>query len=340
MKNSSFYRRDFIKTAGVLAAVTSSGLAPSLFAVESKERSGPKIGCTSWCFHSFAAGTNPEEAIELIGRIGFDGIELILLGRDDITNYWTGPTINRIQKQLDRWKLQVSQFVLFQPVVEGLSSLNPDERKRNLDYFETGCKIGRKFNAPVVNIVAPWPRELGQGQGYIPRYYEMPNPQPDQKYHINMTADFDWDRIWAQYIDTTKACLERAKAQKMKMSIEHHTHTIIPDTTAFLRLWDAIRDPALGLNLDVGWTLLQREYPPVAVHKAGPRLMNLHMRDIDGAMRQFVHIGHGVMDFKAICDSLKAIQFEGFLSIEQDKYPGDMEETCIRYLAMMKEYLA
>ena len=29
-----------------------------------------KIGCVSWCFHSFAGGTNPEEAIDTIGELG------------------------------------------------------------------------------------------------------------------------------------------------------------------------------------------------------------------------------------------------------------------------------
>jgi sugar phosphate isomerase/epimerase len=67
--------------------------------------------------------------------------------------------------------------------------------------------------------------------------------------------------------------------------------------------------------------------------------MNLHMRDIDGLMRTFVLVGEGVMDFEGIARALKAVKFEGFLSIEQDKHPGDMKETCRRYLKMMKEYL-
>src|SRR5437762_1786131 len=44
-----------------------------------ERRSGMKIGCVSWCFHSFAEGTNPEEAIDTIGEIGFDGTDLIVL---------------------------------------------------------------------------------------------------------------------------------------------------------------------------------------------------------------------------------------------------------------------
>ena len=69
----------------------------------------------------------------------------------------------------------------------------------------------------------------------------------------------------------------------------------------------------------------------------GRQLMNLHMRDIDGAMRQFPHFGQGVMDFKAIIDTLKQVGYSGFVSIEQDKHPGDMKETCRRYLQLMRE---
>jgi sugar phosphate isomerase/epimerase len=45
------------------------------------------------------------------------------------------------------------------------------------------------------------------------------------------------------------------------------------------------------------------------------------------------------MDFQAIAEAVKATGFRGFLSIEQDKHPGDMKATCRRYLRMMKEYL-
>jgi sugar phosphate isomerase/epimerase len=68
--------------------------------------------------------------------------------------------------------------------------------------------------------------------------------------------------------------------------------------------------------------------------------MNVHIRDIDGLMRRFVHVGRGVMDFAAIVEALRAVRFSGFLRLEQDGDPGeDMEATCARYVAMMKELL-
>ena len=311
--------------------------APLLSAQTAPARTKPGIGAVSWCFHNFAPGADAQPAIDRIGALGFDAIDLIVLAPGDLQTYWTGQRIDSIRRQLDKYKLAVAQFVLFQPVVEGLTSLNRDERNRNLDHFEAGCRIGRRLNAPILNIVAPWPRELKGPTSYLPRYYDIPEPKPGEKFHIDIEKGFNWEAVWQNYIQVTKECLQRAKAHAMKLSLEHHTHTLVPDATTFLRLWDAIRDPALGYNLDTGWTLSQREYPPLAIHKTARHLMNVHVRDIDGMMRSFVHFGQGVMDFPAIVEALKAVKYSGYLSIEQDKHPGDMTETLKRYLRTMRE---
>ena len=229
---------------------------------------------------------------------------------------------------------------MFQPVVENLTSLNREEREQALDYFENGCWLAQRFDAPLVNIVAPWARELKGPTTYLPRYYDVEKGAPDKKFHIDIDPSFDWNQIWSAFVGTIKGCLDRAKAHGRRFSIENHTHTLLPDTGSLLRLCDAIPDPALG-NLDVGWIQLEREYPPVAVYKLKGHLMNLHMRDIDGLMRSFSPIGFGVMDFKAIIDALKLTGYEGFVSLEQDGHPGDpdIKDTCRRYLSLMREYI-
>jgi sugar phosphate isomerase/epimerase len=273
--------------------------------------------------------------------MGFDGVELIVTARRDLKDFWTDERIDRLNQKLQQNKLLVSQFVLFQPVVEDLSSTDRTAREQALAYFEAGCRIGKKLGAPMINIVAPWARELKGPTEYLPRYYEIQNPKPGQKYHIDIAEGFDWDRVWDAYVETTKACLSRAKAHGLKFSIEQHTHCLVPDAASFLRLWDQIHDDDLGYNLDAGWTLLQREYPPLAIHKVGKHLMNVHMRDIDGLMRQFPAFGRGVMDIQAIVTALEQVGFNGFASIEQDRHSGDpdMRETCREYLRIMQEYV-
>jgi len=339
-------RRDFVKLSAGTVLATAAGAIGGEQTLKQPASGGwpggkrPRIGCVSWNFHSLAGGRDPREAIDTIGRLGFEGVELILQSRKDIKGFWTDGAIGEVRKQLDRYKLQVPQFAVFQPAVEELTSGRADERERALDGFEAGCRIAHKLGAPIIDIVAPWARELKGPSSYLPRYFEVRDAKPGQKFHIDIGPGFDWQKVWATFVESIKGCLQRAKAHGLKFTVENHTHTMVPDPTAFLHLWDAIRDPALGMNLDVGWVALQREYPPVAIHKAGKHLMNVHIRDIDGLMRLFVHVGTGVMDFRAVVKALKAVGFQGFLNIEQDGLPGDMKTTCARYLAMMKELLA
>jgi sugar phosphate isomerase/epimerase len=327
-------RRQFLQNAAI--AVSGMSLSATEAETPSRPQGKPQVGCLSWCFHNLSPAVDPEPALDVIGELGFNGVELIVTARRDLKEFWTDARITRLNQKLQRNKLRVSQFVLFQPVVEDLSSKDRTAREQALAYFEAGCRIGKELGAPIINIVAPWARELKGPTEYLPRYYEIAKPKPGQKYHIDIVEGFDWDRVWNAYVETTKACLSRAKAHD-----EQHTHCLVPDAASFLRLWDQIRDDDLGYNLDAGWTLLQREYPPVAIHKVGRHLMNVHMRDIDGLMRQFPAFGRGVMDIEAIITALKKVGFNGFASIEQDRHPGDpdMRETCREYLRIMREYI-
>lgn len=300
-----------------------------------------KIGCLSWCFHPFAPGADQEAAVDVIGPLGFDGVELILLARQDLKDWWTDARVAAIRKKLDQRQLALPQFVLFQPVVEGLTSTDQDVRAKNLDWFEQGAKLGKRLGAPMVNIVAPWPTELRRpGGGYLPRHYDLVDGKPGELFRIEIDPQFDWDAVWAGFVDAVKGCLERVKALGMKLSIEHHTHCLVPEAASFLRLWEELKDPALGYNLDTGWTLLQREHPAVAMRKTKRHLFNVHVRDIDPAMRKFVHFGTGVMDFAAVVETAKRIGYRGYLSLEQDKPGGDMLETVKRYLKTMRELTA
>lgn len=336
---STFNRRQFL---GVTAAAMAA--APFLSGAAESNSSRPgkiQLGCVSWNFHSLGPAADPEPVIDIIGELGFDGIELIATSRGDFKTFWTDERVDRLKLKLDRNKLRVSQFAMFQPVVENLSSPRRDERQQALEYFESGCRLAAKFNAPLVNIVAPWARELKGPTAYLPRYYEVESGAPATKFHIDIAEGFDWDLIWNGFVDTVRECVSRAKAHGLKFSIENHTHTLLPDSGSLLRLWDAIRDPALGVNLDAGWMQLEREYPPVAIYKLKGHVMNLHVRDIDGLMHSFSPIGHGVMDFRAIVQALQRTGFQGFASLEQDGHQGDpdMKETCRTYLRTLRECL-
>ena len=323
-------RRTFLKA-------TASALVPFALGESFAAESSPgtpkgkkmKIGSVSWNFRGIGAGPPMDEPIEVVGEMGFDGIELIVSRAEDLDTYWKEPVLSHLRKKLDKYHLEVSQFVLFQSAVAGLSSLNDDERNRSLEVFERGCKIAAVLNAPMINIVAPWARELKGPRAYLPRYYAVTDGAPEVKYHIDIPRGFDFDAVWEQFVETVRTATAMAKANGIRFSIENHTHTLASDAMAFRALWDRIKDPALGMNLDIGWLQLQREYPPLGIYQAGEHLINVHIRDIDGVGLRFVGIGDGVMDYPGVVKALKDIGFSGYLTIEQDGVP-DMKGVVAR----------
>jgi len=91
-------RREFIPALGCLAGAVSDATpaAPqqtTQVASAANATGRPKLGSVSWNFHSLAPGAQPEEAIDVIGSLGFDGIELIANSRRDVDAYWTDATI-------------------------------------------------------------------------------------------------------------------------------------------------------------------------------------------------------------------------------------------------------
>ncbi|NQT83334.1 sugar phosphate isomerase/epimerase [bacterium] len=316
-------RRSFVKAAAASALLPSALTRGFASESSSKTRKGQKmkVGSVSWNFRGIGAGPPMDEPIEIIGEMGFDGIELIVSRPEDLDTYWKEPVLSRLRKKLDKYHLEVSQFVLFQYAVEGLSSLDDDERNRSLGVFERGCKIGAALNAPIINIVAPWARELKGPREYLPRYYAVTKGEPEVKYHIDIPKGFDFNAVWEKFVETIRTATAMAKANGLRFSLENHTHTLAPDSMAFRLLWDRIKDPALGMNLDIGWIQLQREYPPLAIYQAADHLINVHIRDIDGVGLRFVGIGEGVMDYPGVMKALKDIGYSGYLTIEQDGVP-------------------
>jgi len=324
-------RRGFLKVVAAASLFTAGlGRAVGETAAPRTPKAGKmKVGCVSWNFRAIGAEPLMEEPIQLVGEMGFDGIELIVSRAEEFETYWKEPVLSQLRKKLDQYHLEVSQFVLFQQAVAGLSSLKDDERNGSLKVFEKGCKVAAALRAPMINMVAPWARELKGPREYLPRYFAVTESAPGVKYHVDIAEGFDFGAVWERFVRTMKEATEMAKAQGIRFSVENHTHTLVPEAMAFRLLWDKVRDPALGMNLDIGWLQLQREFPPLGVHQAGNHLLNVHIRDIDGVGLRFVGIGEGVMDFPGVIKALKHIGYSGYLTIEQDGVP-DMKGVLAR----------
>jgi sugar phosphate isomerase/epimerase len=84
-------------------------------------------------------------------------------------------------------------------------------------------------------------------------------------------------------------------------------------------------DPRIGCCIDVGHTVRAGTDVVEAIHAAGPRLFNVHMKDLTSFTdkESQVAVGEGKMPTRAIFDALAAIHYPGFVDLEYEVHPDD-----------------
>src|SRR5262249_56994868 len=83
------------------------------------------------------------------------------------------------------------------------------------------------------------------------------------------------------------------------------------------------RHPLVGACLDTGHLIRAAQLgkkldPAKQVRVMGARNFGMHLKDHDNKRRTDVVFGKGVLDVKAVIDALRAVKFQGMISIEYE----------------------
>jgi len=101
-------------------------------------------------------------------------------------------------------------------------------------------------------------------------------------------------------------------------------------------------DPRMGCCIDVGHTVRAGTDVVQAVREAGPRLFNLHMKDLTDfkSKESQVAVGEGIMPVREIFAALIAVQYKGFVDLEYEVFPDDPMPGVVSSFAYMRDVLA
>ena len=101
-------------------------------------------------------------------------------------------------------------------------------------------------------------------------------------------------------------------------------------------------DPRIGCCIDVGHTVRAGADVVQAIHEAGPRLLNVHMKDLTNFqdMESQVAVGEGKMPLPQMFQALSAIGYQGFVDLEYEIHPDDPLPGVIASFAYMRGVLA
>jgi sugar phosphate isomerase/epimerase len=101
-------------------------------------------------------------------------------------------------------------------------------------------------------------------------------------------------------------------------------------------------DPRIGCCIDVGHTMRTGTDVVQAILKAGPRLFDIHMKDlaIKTDKESQVAVGDGLMPVREIFQTLIALRYQGNVDLEYEIFPDDPMPGVIKSFAYMRGVLA
>jgi sugar phosphate isomerase/epimerase len=101
-------------------------------------------------------------------------------------------------------------------------------------------------------------------------------------------------------------------------------------------------DPRIGCCIDVGHTVRAGTDLVLAIHEVGPRLFNVHMKDLSNfqAKESQVAVGDGIMPVREMFAALIAINYKGFVDLEYEIHADDPMPGVLSSFAYMRGVLS
>jgi len=147
--------------------------------------------------------------------------------------------------------------------------------------------------------------------------------------------------------DPTPETLPRIEKFVKEYDIRFAVHNHGPEDKLWHSPLDVLKvlrgmDSRIGCCIDVGHTVRAGTDVVQAIHEAGARLFNIHMKDLTSFQdkESQVAVGDGIMPVKKIFEALGAIKYKGFVDLEYEIHADDPMPGMIGSFAYMRGVLA
>ncbi len=147
--------------------------------------------------------------------------------------------------------------------------------------------------------------------------------------------------------DPTRETLPRMEKFVKEYDIRIAIHNHGPEDKLWASPLDVLKavkgmDPRIGCCIDVGHTVRAGTDVVQAIHEVGPRLLNMHMKDLTNfqSKESQVAVGDGIMPVRKMFEALIATKYQGFVDLEYEIHPDDPMPGVIASFAYMRGVLA
>ncbi len=257
-----------------------------------------KIGCAAW---AWVAEDKPYEwTVPEIARLGFEacGFQSDREGQWSVYDYFSAQKARELRALAADHGLVVSELVMW-----GRDLNSPDDaaRAEHGGRVNRAVDLARELGTDLVNTTVP-SSSGGRPSGVVKR-------------SANLPADYSWADDWARYLASMAECVSYAERAGCSIMVEAFAGSICSTPDAFFRMAEAVGSAHLGWNLDTCHLDMQAQDVALAVHKLGDRILHTHIKDSEG-----LPAGMGRIDFEEVVGALRAVGYDGVLSIEAELF--------------------
>ncbi|WNC12964.1 sugar phosphate isomerase/epimerase family protein [Brevibacillus brevis] len=265
--------------------------------------------------------TSLKQAIIEIGNAGYSGVEILA----DVPHAFPpNPRAEWVQecKHLLQWnKLSISNInantaggffsdPTGEPTFEpSLCNSNRETRKKRIHYTKQCMELAA---------------ELGAGNISITSGSCLPGNPPRQALHYLQ--------------ESLKEILEHAEKSGINVGVEYEPGLLIENAEELLHLIEVMGSDRLGVNLDLGHSVVIGEETGEIIQRFGKRIWNIHLEDIDQRKHYHLIPGEGTIDFLKIANELRDIEYQGFVTIELYTYANDPVHAAKQSLSYLQPF--
>lgn len=191
-----------------------------------------------------------------------------------------------------------------------MNSVLPEIRKTTLEMYKQVIDLAGEWKIPYV-LVLP---------GAVHAYFRPP---------------FEWLLEW--FAQGLRVLADQAQSVGTQLLVENVQYTFLPTVKHIVEALDKIGDKRVGMNYDVGNAIIAGCNPPEDLRLMMDRIKLVHLADVAMPDIRKVAIGKGKIDFKAIADTFRSINYSGpsMLEIVTDQDRSEKFATSIVALKKM-----
>ena len=262
------------------------------------------------------------EAVKRLAKIGYAGVEIMA----DVPHAWPAYMLpeqkQAIKKALADNKLAISNINSF--MMHAINDprqkywhpswIEPDRHYRQIriEHTKRALTLAKELGAPCITTEPGGPVEPGQS----------------------------WKSALQLFVEMLKPVAAHAEKEGVLLLVEPEPGLLIETVDQFLEFMQHVQSPAVGMNFDIGHAYCVKDDPATTIPRCAKFIRHFHLEDI-AATRVHQHLvpGEGAIEFAAALKAIRAMNYQGWITIELYPYIQDPDVAARTALERVRKIL-